>query len=172
MLARRFNLNGTALGDDDVRLDDGDQDGGFVGLWHQLAPEDGELMFSQRGRRRAADSTAGTALEVANDALTLGAIGPMSVATDGNGLILAGSTVPEAVTHSENTEVVLRDGTATAVWFDQTVDGPSTLRAGSLTLSDGSVEPGPADEGGSSGGGGTTGLLTLLGLGLLARRRR
>ncbi|MFT6600647.1 MAG: MYXO-CTERM domain-containing protein [Alloalcanivorax sp.] len=218
IIGRRYNLNGTALEEDDFRLDDGseagtslkqrlpavaaDQDGGFLALWAQEVWEDGAPILSVQGRHRAADGTSGEALPVySGDAFT----GGPSLATDGAGLILVGwsqapaevdgvlsrvaafqdgaplgdgavtlatSTVPEAVAHSEHTEVVLRDGTATAVWFDQKVDGPSTLRARSLTLSDGSVEPGPADEGGSSGGGGTTGLLTLLGLGLLARRRR
>lgn len=210
LLARQFNLNGTALSSDDFRLDDGaegtgsltqmfpalagDQDGGFVGLWHQLAPEDGALMFSQRGRRRAADGTAGAALEVANDALIADAttMGPMSVATDGNGLILAGwsalvddnpasriaafqdgaplgdgpvtvaATTPDTEPFSTSTRVVISGRTGTAVWYEQDTGGNAVIRARSLTVPEPGAEPDDVGDGSDSGGGGGGGGTTGL----------
>ena len=84
--------------------------------------------------------------------------------------VVATSTIPEAVDHSLNTEVVLGDGTATVVWFAQEDGGPSTLRARTLSVED---APGDGGDGGGSGGGGggSTGLLALLGLVLFGRRR-
>ena len=115
LLARRYNQNGTALGDGSFRLDNGaadssviqtspalvqDPKGGFLGMWHQARMIDGDFVDSQRGQRWAADGTARAELVVSDD--NMAGTGPdslarrggnriaPSLATNNEGLILAG----------------------------------------------------------------------------------
>nr|WP_238400837.1 GlyGly-CTERM sorting domain-containing protein [Alloalcanivorax marinus] len=173
-----------------------DEDGGFLAMWSQEVWPDHVKTLTMQGRHWAADGTPGETLAVPTGGLDTGGpslasdgdglvvVGWSQALPDENGgesrvmafrdgaplddgaAVVATSTIPEAVDHSLNTEVVLGDGTATVVWFAQEDGGPSTLRARTL-----SVEDAPGDGGGGGGGGGSTGLLALLALVLFGRRR-
>ena len=225
--AQRYNVNGTALGDP-FRLDNdeqsgpsveqtypalaGDEEGGFVGFWYQADPDgEGGMDYHQLGHRWAADGTAAAALEAGEDDVlgNIEEIAPISVATDGDGLILAGwsfvniDTDPmrmesrvaafsdgqrlgdgpvtvatsgeDTEVYSDLTRVVISGGTATVLWYQRDEGGNAVIRARSFTVpAPAAEEPAPGDDDNSGGGssGGASGPLVLLGLGLLALRRR
>lgn len=141
LLAQRHNVNGTSL-DDPFQLDNdeqsgssvsqtfpalaGDEEGGIVGVWYQTEPDgEGGADGSQIGHRWAADGTAGAALAVGEDPV-LGLIDelpPISVATDGDGLILAGwSFVNIDAERQESRVAAFQDG-------ERLGDGPVTVAA-------------------------------------------
>ena len=219
LLAQRYNVNGTALSDS-FRLDNdeqsgpsvsqtypplaADEEGGFVGFWYQVEPEGDR----QLGQRWAADGTAVAALEAGEDAMggNIDERAPISVATDGDGLILAGwsfvnidaermesrvaafrdgqrlgdgpmtvaTTGEDTDVYSDLTRVVISGGTATVLWYQREPGENAVIRARSVTVSEPAAEepaPGGDDNSGGSSGG-ASGPLVLLGLGLLALRRR
>jgi len=227
LLAQRYNVNGTALADS-FRLDNdeysgpsvsqaypalaGDEEGGFVGFWYQAEPdgEDG-ADYHQLGHRWAADGTAVAALEAGDDPVrgVAGELAPISVATDGAGLILAGwsfvnidadpmrqesrvaafrdgqrlgdgpvtvaTTGEDTEVYSDLTRVVISGDTATVLWYQQESGENAVIRARSVKVSEPAAEapaPGGDDNGGGGSSGGASGPLVLLGLGLLALRRR
>ena len=220
LLAQRYNVNGTWLGDL-FRLDNdeqsgssfgqtypalaGDEEGGFVGFWYQTEPEGDR----QLGHRWAADGTAVAALEAGEDTMrgNIEDQDPISVATDGDGLILAGwsfvnmdaerqesrvaafrdgqrlgdgpvtvaTTSEDTLVYSDLTRVVISGGTATVLWYQRDEGGNAVIRARSVKVSEPAGEepaPGDDDNGGGGSSGGASGPLVLLGLGLLALRRR
>jgi len=217
--AQRFNINGTALDQAPFRLDDGsqegtslsqvyptlmaDEDGGFVGVWHQMEAVGGQPVTSVQGQRRRADGTAGAGFLIANDTEISMPIPPLGLALYGDQLLTTWSdlrqTPPvslvagvdgdasvgdpvalvggdeDTVDYSLRTRVVVTDTMAALVWFQQQ-DGESyEIKALVQPLPetpDPEPAPEPAPEQDDDHSGGATGLLTLLGLGLLALRRR
>ena len=208
-----INLNSDQYNFDDLDNDDADfgdgvtqdgaivapdQEGGFVGVWRQHAPdaEAGET-YSLRAQRWRADGTAGDALLLATAAEGFSA---PSLATNDAGQMVAvwsfqtAGEAPEAgaVAFDANGQrlgkfdwafsdlsalgadgaprVALHDDAVLVAWYG---DDERTLQARSLNMSD--AQTGNGGNGGGSGGGGgggATGLLALFGLGLLALRRR
>ncbi|MBF5056986.1 hypothetical protein Y5W_02280 [Alcanivorax sp. 521-1] len=225
LLAQRYNVNGTALSDS-FRLDNdeqsgpsvsqtyptlaGDEEGGFVGFWYQIGSDgEGGTDDHQLGHRWAADGTAVAALEAGEDAIrgNVDERAPISVATDGDGLILAGwsfvnidaermesrvaafrdgqrlgdgpmtvaTTGEDTDVYSDLTRVVISGGTATVLWYQREPGENAVIRARSVTVSEPAAEEpasGGEDNGGGGSSGGASGPLVLLGLGLLALRRR
>ncbi|MBL7249449.1 GlyGly-CTERM sorting domain-containing protein [Alloalcanivorax marinus] len=168
---------------------------------HAPDAEAGEA-YSLRAQRWAADGSAGDALLLAAEAeegfskpgVATNAAGQMvavwsyqpagqapeagAIAFDANGQRLGEldwEFADLAALGTDGAPRVALNGTAALVaWYG--ADG-QTLEARSLNVSDaqgGGGDDGGSDDGGSGGGGGggTTGLLSLLGLGLLALRRR
>ncbi|HIK74115.1 MAG TPA: hypothetical protein EYG00_05365, partial [Alcanivorax sp.] len=90
---QRFNINGTALDATPFRLDDGsqqgtslsqvyptlvaDEDGGFVGVWHQMEAVDSQPVTSIQGQRLQADGTAGADFLIASDTEIMQPIPPL-----------------------------------------------------------------------------------------------
>tara|TARA_A100001391_G_scaffold105461_1_gene70532 strand:+ start:615 stop:1961 length:1347 start_codon:yes stop_codon:yes gene_type:complete len=213
--AQRFNINGTALDQAPFRLDDGsqegtslsqvyptlmaDEDGGFVGVWHQMEAVGGQPVTSVQSQRRRADGTAGAGFLIANDTEISMPIPPLGLALYGDQLLTTWSDLRQAppvslaagvdgdasvgdpvaivsgdedtVDYSLATRVVVTDTVAALVWFQQQ-DGESyEIKALVQPLPE-TPDPEPAPEQDNDDNGGTTGLLTLLGLGLLGLRRR
>ncbi|GAA5131489.1 hypothetical protein [Alloalcanivorax gelatiniphagus] len=220
--ARRYNVNGVSLDAEGFRLDNEEQsgdvvyqsqpalavgeDGDFVGVWRQVGFDgDGNYESLQLGHHWAADGTAGAALAVGQDPMSGGEVGgsEMSVATNGEGLILVGwvaqyersegrvaafqgqerlgdgpvtvfAAGPDTSFFSSTTRVAVSGRAATAVWYQQESGENAVIRARSFTVPAPAEAPAPAgdDNGGGGSSGGASGPLALLGLGLLALRRR
>ncbi|MFP1682816.1 GlyGly-CTERM sorting domain-containing protein [Alloalcanivorax sp. C16-1] len=214
--AQRFNINGTALDQAPFRLDDGsqqgaslsqvyptlmaDEDGGFVGVWHQMEAVDSQPVTSVQGQRRRADGTAGAGFLIANDTEISMPIPPLGLALYGDQLLTTwsdwrqdqppvslvagvdgdasvGAPVPivsgdeDTVDYSLATRVVITDAMAALVWFQRQDGEAHEIKALVQPLPE-SPDPEPAPQEDDDDNGGATGLLTLLGLGLLALRRR
>ena len=75
------------------------------------------------------------------------------------------------VEYSLRTRVMVTDNLAALVWFQQQDGQPYEIKARIAPLTE-TPDPEPAPQQGDGDSGGSTGLLTLLGLGLLALRRR
>ncbi|HCE41690.1 MAG: hypothetical protein CL549_11390 [Alcanivorax sp.] len=124
VLGRRFNLNGTALEAEPLRLDDGseaglsldqtqpalaaDEDGGFLAMWSQEVWPDHVKTLTMQARHWAADGTAGETLAVPTGGLDTG--GP-SLASDGDGLVVVGwsQALPDE-NGGESRVMAFRDG--------------------------------------------------------------
>ena len=213
---QRFNINGTALDQAPFRLDDGsqqgaslsqvyptlmaDEDGGFVGVWHQIEAVDSQPVTSVQGQRRRADGTAGAGFLIANDTEISMPIPPLGLALYGDRLLTTWSDwrqdqppvslvagvdgdasvgAPLAVAggdqdtveYSLATRVVVTDAMAALVWFQQQDGQTYEIKALVQPLPE-SSDPEPAPQEDDDDNGGAAGLLALLGLGLLALRRR
>jgi len=213
---QRFNINGTALDAEPFRLDNGsqvghsisqvfpalsaDEDGGFVGVWHQQEAVDGQPAPSIQGQRLQGDGTAGAGFAVATNT-NISNPAPLGLDTASNGRLAASWTAftsgqpPVSVTaavegaealgaptvfasgdddtvdYSKATKVVLSDTAGALVWFQQQDGGPYVIKAVAVQAPPESPDDEPALQDADDDGG-ATGLLTLLGLGLLALRRR
>ena len=213
---QRFNINGTALDATPFRLDDGsqqgaslsqvyptlvaDEDGGFVGVWHQMEAVDSQPVTSIQGQRLQADGTAGADFLIASDTEIMQPIPPLGLALYGDQIITTwthfrqaqppvslvagvdgdasvGDPVPivsgdeDTIDYSLATRVVVTDTVAALVWFQQQ-DGESYEIKALVQALPESPDPEPAPQEDDDDNSGATGLLTLLGLGLLALRRR
>ena len=214
--AQRFNINGTALDQTPFRLDNGsqegtslsqvhptlmaDEDGGFVGVWHQMKGVDGKPVTSVQGQRRQADGTAGAGFLIADNTEILQPIPPLGLALYGDQIVTTWTRFRQAqppvslvagvdgdasvgepvalvggdentVEYSLRTRVMVTDNLAALVWFQQQDGQPYEIKARIAPLTE-TPDPEPAPQQGDGDSGGSTGLLTLLGLGLLALRRR
>lgn len=211
---QRFNINGNALDAEPFRLDNGsqagqslaqvfptlaaDEDGGFVGVWHQMEAVGGQPVTSVHGQRRLADGTAGAGFLVADETNLMNPV-PLGLARYGDDLIATwshfangqpvslvagvdgdtsvgdpvafGDGDENTLDYSKATKVVVTDTAAALVWFRQQ-DGESYEIKALVQALPESPDPESAPQENDDDSSGATGLLTLLGLGLLALRRR
>lgn len=178
-----------------------DEDGGFVSVWHQSEAVGSEPASSVQGQYLRADGTVGAGFLLANDTEISLPIPPLGLALYGDQILTTwthfrqaqppvslvagvdgdasvGDPVPivsgdeDTIDYSLATRVVLTDTAAALVWFQQQGGESYEIKALVQPLPE-TPDPEPTPEQGQDDddNGGTTGLLTLLGLGLLARRR-